>query len=64
MIEPIALLVLMISLFGASGSATPEFLGAEQAITLKEQEPILTEAIDVSLETPTGTLFGTCPRDR
>lgn len=53
LIETIALLVLMISVFGASGFATPEFRGAEQAMTPKEQEPIFAEAIDVPLETPT-----------
>lgn len=59
-IDVVVLLVLMISQFGASSSAAAGFPAAlQQPVTAQEQGKILTEAIDVPLETPTGTLFGT-----
>lgn len=58
-IETIALLALMISLLSAFVSAASELPRAEQAMTSTKPVRILTEATDVALETPTGTLFGT-----
>lgn len=59
-IEIVVLLVLIIGQCAASGYTASESPVAEpQSVTSQEPGRISTEAIDVPLETPTGTLFGT-----
>ena len=59
-IEIVGLLVLIIGQCAAAGYTASESLVAEpQSVTSQEPGRIPTEAIDVPLETPTGTLFGT-----
>lgn len=58
-IDVVVLLVLIFCQLGHSGSAYDFLSAPQQPVTPQEQGKILTEAIDVPLETPTGTLFGT-----
>jgi pimeloyl-ACP methyl ester carboxylesterase len=58
-IDVVVLLALISCQLGQSGSASEFPAAQKQPVTPQEQGKILTEAIEVPLETPTGTLFGT-----
>lgn len=58
-IDVVVLLVLIFCQLGPSGSASEVPTAPRQPVTPQEPARIPTEAIDVPLETPTGTLFGT-----